>query len=258
MTNNYTNQQEIFNNKINAHINDPLFQKIHTELSFEQKDTFIMNFYSYLSYDTERDFVVDLDNIWQWLGYTRKNDTKKLLEKHFALNKDYQVFLSSERKQRGGHNKKQYLMNIKTFKKLCLKSDTKKAEDIHDYFLKMEEIMFDYTKEQLVNVQGLVTIKDQEILLLKQTNSFQLPFEPTPYQELTKDQTVYVFQQNGDKNPNLYKIGETTDLKKRTQQYKTGSSSGINIVFQYKTHIASSWNTLSNNCFLDINMVIKK
>ena len=42
----------------------------------------------------------------------------------------------SKKKSKGGQNKEQILMNINTFKKLCLKAGTKKADEIHDYYIK--------------------------------------------------------------------------------------------------------------------------
>jgi hypothetical protein len=38
-------------------------------------------------------------------------------------------------------------MNIKTFKKLCLKANTKKADDVHNYYIKMEETLHEYLLE---------------------------------------------------------------------------------------------------------------
>jgi hypothetical protein len=213
----------------NAKLNeDPLFKKISEQLSFQDKEVFLQSFYSYLTNNSEEDFIVDLDHIWEWLGYTRKQRAKDLLVKHFVTDIDYRVFTQPGNNSNGGRPVEKFLMTVKTFKKLCLKSDTKKADKIHDYYLKMETIMFQHTKE-------LLQQKDLELQQL-QNKQHILPFEPTPYQELPREQIIYVFQQVGDSNPNLYKIGETVDWKKRQRQYKTGSSQGIQVVFQYKTH----------------------
>jgi len=48
---------------------------------------------------------------------------------------------------KGGHNKEIFMLNFETFKKFCLKAGTKKAYEIHDYFIKLENIMFEITKE---------------------------------------------------------------------------------------------------------------
>lgn len=42
---------------------------------------------------------------------------------------------------RGGHNKEIFMLNIETFKKYYLKARTKKADEIHDYFIKLEQIL---------------------------------------------------------------------------------------------------------------------
>ena len=68
---------------------------------------------------------------------------------------------------KGGHNKETFMLNIETFKKFCLKSGTKKADEIHDYFIKLENIMFEITKEQCEELKNqLQTIefnKNKEI-----------------------------------------------------------------------------------------------
>lgn len=59
-----------------------------------------------LNYNSKLDFVIDLDNIWKWLGFSKKNRAKELLEKHFLLNDDYKCLFSLEREQKtgsGGH-----------------------------------------------------------------------------------------------------------------------------------------------------------
>ena len=67
------------------------------------------SFYCYLNYDYVTDFVIDLDNVWQWLGFGQKVNAKRVLEKNFILNKDYKLLVCQMAKQsngiKGGHNK---------------------------------------------------------------------------------------------------------------------------------------------------------
>ena len=125
---------------------------------------FIASFYCYLNYDYKNDFVIDLDNIWKWLGFSNKANAKILLEKQFTLNVDFTNLLLLQQKQEhathGGHNKEIFMLNINTFKKFCLKAGTKKADEIHDYFIKLEnvlqEILFEESeelKQQLLQVE---------------------------------------------------------------------------------------------------------
>jgi hypothetical protein len=77
---------------------------------------------------------------------------KKSLENNFTKEKDYKLLLFPIIKQnkstRGGHNKETIMLNIKTFKLFCIKADTKKAKDIHEYFIKLEQILNDLVQEE--------------------------------------------------------------------------------------------------------------
>lgn len=144
--------------------------------NYEQQ-LFISSFYCYLKYDSTDDFIIDLDNIWQWLGFSQKIRSKELLEKNFTINKDYKFLLSQPGEQkkdnRGGHNKEKFMLNIETFKKFCLKAGTKRADEIHDYFIKLENIMFELTKEESEELKTQVlqlenTNKEMEEKIIKQ------------------------------------------------------------------------------------------
>ena len=62
-------------------------------------------------------FVIDLDNVCQWLGFSQKVKAKTLLEKNYVIDKDYKTLLLPNEKQksdgRGGHNKETFLYNYK-------------------------------------------------------------------------------------------------------------------------------------------------
>jgi len=55
---------------------------------FEQQ-LFIASFYCYLNYDKTKDFIIDMDNVWKWLGFGQKVKAEKLLEKNFVIDIDY-------------------------------------------------------------------------------------------------------------------------------------------------------------------------
>ena len=43
-----------------------------------QQKLFVSSFYCYLNYDKNKDFVIDLDNVWKWLGFSNKKIMLKL------------------------------------------------------------------------------------------------------------------------------------------------------------------------------------
>jgi hypothetical protein len=138
--------------KFSGDYNSKLIEKVKQNFTNYEQQMFLSSFYCYLKYDSKNDFVVDLDNVWKWLDFSSKHKSKELLNRLFIVNKDYKILLtqSGEQKKdnRGGHNKEIIMLNIETFKKFCLKAGTKKADEIHDYFIKLENIMFEVTKEE--------------------------------------------------------------------------------------------------------------
>ena len=68
------------NTKLSNSYQGKLINKLKDGFSTEEQQLFISSFYCYLNYKSD-DFVIDLDDIWNWLGFTRKDNTKRLLEK---------------------------------------------------------------------------------------------------------------------------------------------------------------------------------
>ena len=137
-----------------------LINKIKENFTDTQQQLFVASFYCYLNYNPTEEFVIDLDNIWKWLGFKQKQSAKVVLEKNFIIEKDYKILLmklhEQDREHHGGHNKHQILMTIKTFKLLCLKSETTKAKEIHEYYIKLEELLNLVIKEECNDLRLLI------------------------------------------------------------------------------------------------------
>ena len=131
--------------------NNKFLNKIKEIFTDYEQQLFISSFYCYLKYDKNIEFVVDFDNIWKWLDFKQKYNAERLLEKNFKLNIDYKVVDENNRenvKKNGGQNIKKIFLTIKCFKSLCLKAQTKKADEIHEYYMKMEEILHKVVDEE--------------------------------------------------------------------------------------------------------------
>ena len=137
--------------KLTGNYQSKLIEKVKNNFNNYEQQLFVSSFFCYLNFDYRNDFVIDLDNIWQWLGFSQKDSAKRVLEKNFIYNNDYKILLhkSVEQKNvRGGHNKEIIMLNIDTFKKFCLKAGTKKADEIHDYFIKLEQVLQEIILEE--------------------------------------------------------------------------------------------------------------
>ena len=170
--------------KLSGNYQSKLVEKVKNTFSNYEQQLFLSSFYCYLKYDKQKDFVIDLDNVWKWLGFNAKQTAKILLEKNFIIDIHYKKLLMLQHKQdektHGGHNKETFVLNIETFKKFCLKAGTKKADEIHEYFIKLENIMFEITKEESEELKKQLTQledvknKEMEEKLIKQREKILL------------------------------------------------------------------------------------
>lgn len=161
------------NTKLSNPYQGKLINKLKDSFSTDEQQLFISSFYCYLNYKSD-DFVVDLDDIWNWLGFARKNNAKTLLEKHFKLETDYKIVLPQSRENlQGGRPSEKIMLNIKTFKKMCLKANTSKANDIHEYYIKLEETLHEVIDEESNELRLQLEQKETEILESKALIEFQ-------------------------------------------------------------------------------------
>lgn len=80
-----------------------------------------------------------------------KSERKKIIGKKFIKDKDYKCLLyqsEEQRKGRGGKNKEKIMLTINAFKLFCMKAGTKKAEEIHEYYVKLEETLHEVINEE--------------------------------------------------------------------------------------------------------------
>ena len=251
-----------------------LIEKLQNKFTNYEQQLFLSSFYCYLKYDKINDFIIDLDDVWKWLGFSNKAHSKVTLEKNFIIDKDYKCLLTKLREQmfmtdknilllsaqeqtflsennddyeivqnskkeskssRGGHNREIIMMNIKTFKKFCLKAGTKKADEIHDYFIKLEEtlqeIINDESNElrlQLEEKDTIITEKDtiitkKESEIGKINNQKMKEIEAIIISNFPLNtECVYLgrIDNRSSKNESLIKFGNTNNLGQRVLDHR--------------------------------------
>jgi hypothetical protein len=197
--------------KLSRTYNNKLLSKIKNIFTNTQQQLFISSFYCCLNYNQTNDFIIDLDNIWKWLEFSQKDNAKRLLEKFFKIDIDYKIIQNDrQQKGRGGHNKEKIMLNIKTFKLFCLKAGTKKADEIHDYFIKLEEILQQTIAEECIELKNqLQQIKENSEENQKQTQ--KLDREKMLLKEFgTKGALIYIIKVKSFENGEyIVKIGES-------------------------------------------------
>ena len=229
--------------KLSCVYNSKLLKKIQTKFTDFEQQLFVSSFYCYLNCDAKNDFIIDLDDVWKWLGFSQKVRAKELLIKTFDNGKDYKSSLSLERKQttitKGGHNKETFMLSVKTFKSLCLKAGTKKADEIHDYYLKMEEILHEviheesdelklqlenekHKNEKLNNQIDCLDVKLEDQILKTKLEKSKLREKTILEQFPPNTQCVYygmIDNLSADNKP-LIKFGNSNNLRNRVNTHR--------------------------------------
>jgi hypothetical protein len=198
--------------------NTRLLYKLKTNFTDFQQQLFVSSFYCYLNYDKSKDFVIDLDNVWRWLGFQQKHHCKMLLEKNFIVDKDYIIFAPAaagannsvenkpenlNKKIRGGHNKETVLLTIKTFKSLCLKAQTKKANEIHEYYMKMEELLQQAVEEESIELK---TQLQQQNILIEQQKQKEIELKKQLHTTTETEKQKMLLSEYGVNGPIVYII----------------------------------------------------
>jgi hypothetical protein len=72
-------------------MDSPLLQIMLTDaFRTEEEQTFIKHFQLYAQYGNDKTrHVIDIDLIWKWLGFSKLNNAKRMLVKHFTKNIDF-------------------------------------------------------------------------------------------------------------------------------------------------------------------------
>ena len=241
--------------KLSQTYNNILLEKIQENFSTFEQQLFVASFYCYLNYDRNTDFVVDLDDVWKWLGFASKFNAIRVIESNFKVNLDYTVTIPEFKKSKqdqqssgiddeqsaepavpvkpknGGQNKQTIKLTIRCFKLLCLKAQTKKAGEIHDYYVRLEEIIhitIDYQTTQLraqleqstaqleqstaqLN-QATITLTEEKKRAIEKTLISQFPVNTECIYFGTIDNT-------SAENEKLIKFGHTNNLAARVADH---------------------------------------
>jgi hypothetical protein len=213
--------------KLSSNYGSKIIEKIQHRFKAEDQQLFVANFYCYLNYNQKNDFVINLDRIWKWLGYSRISFCKTMLIKNFTQDIDFRIenFASEDaeaktepikepKETRGGHNKEYITLTVNCFKKLCLKSKTEKADQIHDYYVGLEDLMNELVSEQTEELRQKLQLKDVEKQdLLESTLLSQFP---------QNEQCIYIglIDDLSTKQEKLIKIGYSFDLSRRVKEHK--------------------------------------
>ena len=79
--------------KLSKDYNVKILTKIKENFTDFEQQLFLSSFYCYINCHPTNDFVIDLDNVWKWMGFSSKFNAKYMIEKNFIEEKNYKKIL---------------------------------------------------------------------------------------------------------------------------------------------------------------------
>lgn len=217
-----------------------LIKKVQASFSDTQQQLFIASFYCYLNHNPKTEFVIELKSVWKWCGFSRIDHAKVVLKKNFIETVAYKIIKAAPEVagaglSGAGLNKENVLMTINTFKKFCLKAGTKKADEIHDYYIKLEELVQETLNEENEELKAQLQIKEEEkentLKLLEDTKKQlekKTKLKVKKWYDEEPGHAIYAYKNStlDATNQKLITIGKTINIKKRESGYLTHNQSG--------------------------------
>jgi len=180
--------------KLTGNYQSIMVEKVRQNFNTYEQQLFVSSFYCYLNYDDKQDFIIDLDNVWKWLGFSQKDAAKRVLEKNFIEDTDYKLFApqvgGAKKDARGGHNKEVIMLTINTFKRFCLKAGTKKSDEIHEYYIKMEKTLQEVVMEECKELSEQLKNTKKELETIQSTNAKDASIKEAEFQKKLKHQKI--------------------------------------------------------------------
>lgn len=117
--------------------------------------------------ESQDEFPVDFDQFWQWCGFARKDNAKRVLEKNFTQLADYQVFRSKAENPKGGRPSQIILLSVECAKAFAMLAETSKGREVRRYFIDCEKQLKALSVEAHQRIEYLEEL-NFEMLLLKE------------------------------------------------------------------------------------------
>lgn len=82
----------------------------------------------YLNYHPTNEYPINLENVYKMIGFANKGNAKRTLENNFTKDDDYKITILPTEK--GQIPREEIMLNVDTFKSLCMLVKTDKGKEI--------------------------------------------------------------------------------------------------------------------------------
>jgi|LakMenEpi03Aug12_release.lakeMendotaPanAssembly.Ray.scaffolds.fasta_scaffold00515_62 phage anti-repressor protein len=202
---------------------------LNEEFTESQQQWYIANLYIYMNYHPTNDYPINLENVFKMIGFANKGNAMKTIKSNFVKDEDYKTsLLPKEKSSWGGSGSEQIMLNVDTFKNLCMLAKTDKGKEIRKYYVKLENIYNKIIKEEIENTQKLLLEKDTQ--LENKDLEKKREVEMTLKNSFNKRNLVYLIKIPIN-DEIIYKFGHTDDIITRLRAHKNEICKDVELVY---------------------------
>jgi phage anti-repressor protein len=222
----------------NLNFQSKLIDELNTTFTENEQKWYIANLYMYLNYHPTNDFPINLDDVYKMIGFAHKKNAKRTLENNFTENEDYinvNLLLRTQKQDcvnnHGGNNKETIMLNVDTFKNICMMTKTDKAKEIRKYYVKLENIYNKLINEEHKQHQLELQEKESELKDVKKQLEINVKLNMKKLYNAKQCECVYAYKNNSEDDPYI-KISKAENIKKREDSYMVGNRNST--IFYYR------------------------
>ena len=163
---------------------------------------------------------INFDDVVKWLN-VQKNHLKRLLIANFKIMDDYteeRILVKHKNKKSGATYVAKIMLTPDCFKELCMISQTEKAKGVRKYYIVAEGLLRDHYMQ-------IMNDMNKELGLIK--NNIKKPINVVGGH-------IYILQAMNTSQKDMFKLGNSDDMKKRLRTYNTGNANNIVPLFIMK------------------------
>lgn len=222
---NFTELVQNSNTTVSLGIQSKIIELLNTEFTEEQQKWYVANLWMYMNYHPTNDFPINLETVFKMIGFANKGNAKRTLENNFTVNEDYKVvilprennlFIIQKDKNLGGRPDETIMLNIDTFKGLCMITKTNKGKEIRKYYVKLENIYNRIIKEEIEEQasQHKIELQKKDEELLNKDNLKEIEKHEFLIEKFKNKKCVYLAKVVKN-NENIIKVGSSGNIKER-------------------------------------------
>lgn len=138
------------NTTLSLDLQSKLVDNVNIAFTEQEQQWYVANLFVYMHYHSTNDFPINLEDVFKMIGFAHKKNAKRTLENNFVNGEDFKNrVLPKEQSSWGGSGGEEIMLNIDTFKNLCMMAKTDKGKQIRKYYVKLENLYNKLIKEEI-------------------------------------------------------------------------------------------------------------